>query len=501
MVELSPEFRRTRLGSSRQRRAAFAHMIFGRILNRLGRHPPLMGRPVSFGFWTEGRIDVTVTPADSAVSTNPVVSESGMAPFLIVGSDPSCDVAIEASTIPPKAFCVCLDANNRLWGAMLVRRSSQSKTGFRRIDTAKGITIGKFRIAFSVSDSATDQAGTNDDDYRRCILKWRIADETHLRRLRPHRPVMLGRDLPSQLLIDHNSVSTTHCGLVFDGEKLWVIDAGSTNKIRTVGGSADVLQLNDREVFAAGRVQFKTAIPTQLVPRAELEKLRSDFVQYGRRKGDLEHIRQDLDRRRVELNNWIDDLRAEQDAWLRRRDAVNKEIEERLLRLEGRESAMQESLEEYERYQAARTSELENLQASLDARESDLRKLAAKWDETQSAAEEHWQAVAEEVKRHKLVIREQQAQLQRENELSVVQRIRTQRELKQREERLDDREKELIRREIQIDAAQRRLPRDVANPASELNLPSDSIADSTVLAANDFVDILDKAIDQGEADQ
>ncbi len=501
MVELSPASRRTRLGRSRQRCAAFTHLIYGRTLNRLGRHPPLMGRPVSFGFWTEGRIDVTVTPADAAVSADPVVSESGAPPFLIVGSDPSCDVVIEAPAIPPKAFCVCLDAGNRLWGAMLVRRSSKSKTGFRRIDTSKGITIGTFRIAFSIVGPVTDQAGIDEDDYRRCVLKWRTADETHVRRLRPHRPIMLGRDLPSQLLIDHDSVSTAHCGLVFDGERLWVIDAGSTNKIRTVNGSADVLQLSDRDVFAAGRVQFKTAIPTQLVPRAELEKLRSDFVQYGRRKGDLEHIRQDLDRRRVELNIWIDDLRAEQDAWLRRRDAVNKEIEERLLRLEGRESAMQESLKEWERHQAERTLELEQLQASLDDRDSKLREVAAKWDATQSAADQHWQAVAEEVKSHKLMIREQQAQLQRENELSVVQRIRTQRELKQREERLDEREKELIRREIQIDAAQRRLPRDVANPASELNLPSDSIADSTVLAANDFVDILDKAIDQGEADQ
>ncbi|MFC1758202.1 FHA domain-containing protein [Planctomycetota bacterium] len=434
------------------------------------------------------------------VAADPVVVIASAPPFLLVGSDASCDVVIDSPAIPPRAFCVCLESENRLWGAMLIRQSSKSKTGFRRIDTEKGIKIGGFRIAFSVVANMCKGTDARDEDHRRCILKWRTGDETHVRRIRPNRPIMLGRELPSQLLVDHHSVSTTHCGLVFDGTKLWVVDAGSKNRVRTVDGAADILQLNDRDLFAAGRVQFKTAIPTDLVPRTELEKLRAEFVKTELESDELEQNRRDLEQRRRELNHWIDDLRAEQDAWLRRRDSVNKEIEERLRKLEGREEAVAESLLEWERFQTVRTRELEQQQELLDARRLELDELSSNWDTTQAAADRHWQSVAEEVKRHKLMIREQQAQLQRENELSVVQRIRMQRELKEREQHLNDREKELIRREIQIDAAQRRLPRDVSNPTSELSLPSDSIADSTVLAANDFVDILDKAIDRGNSD-
>jgi hypothetical protein len=309
---------------------------------------------------------------------------------------------------------------------------------------------------------------------------------------------MLGRELPSQLIVDHNSVSAAHCCLLFDGIQLWVVDAGSTNKIRTTDGSAAVIRLQDRQVFAAGRVQFKVAIPTDLVPLAELEKLRAEFAQHELELSQINQAGADLARYRFDLESSMENLRAEQDDWLRRRGIVNREIEVRLSRLKDRETALDESIGNWQAHQAKRTDELDRLQADLVQREVVLSAIEESWNVKQAEADEHWNNVAEEVRRHKLIIRQQQAELQQQNELSVVQRIRIQRELKEREENLNEREKQLIRREVQIEAAQRRFPRDVSNPNLEFHLPSDSISDSTVLAANDFIDILDQALDKSD---
>ena len=159
---------------------------------------------------------------------------------------------------------------------------------------------------------------------------------------------------------------------------------------------------------------------------------------------------------------------------------------------------MQDREQDLQALCSQRTLELAESNSTLTEREEEIQKMEGEWKQRQDAAKEHWEKVAAEVREHKLLIRQQQAQLQRENELSVVQRIRTQRELREREEQLNEREKELIRREIQIESAFRRLPRDVSAPETDQIASDDSLSDSTLLAASDFVDILDKAIGQDE---
>ncbi|MCA9216915.1 MAG: FHA domain-containing protein [Planctomycetales bacterium] len=444
---------------------------------------------MSIRFWTDGKLEVAVNVAGQSSA---VYSGSNLPPFLVIGSSHSCDVVLDSPDVPPRAFCVCLDPRNRLWGAMLVRRSSRAKIGFRRVDIDNGLKLGNYQIQFNLDSTNLDSAADRvHDEQSRCVIKWRTGDRSQTQRLRPNRPVMLGRDIPSQVLVDHASVSTAHCALVFDGQQLWVLDAGSTNKIRTIAGSARTLRINDRDVFAVGRVQFKTAIHSKLVPQAEFEQVQHKLDEYERSSKELE-----LQQRAYAIR--LDELRAEQDAWIQRREALNEEIQQRVSALESREATAAQQYDEWEQLVAQRTEELAALQTTLQERESKIRTLEKEWNERQAGEERHWQEVANEVKLHKLQLRQQQAQIQRENELSVVQRIRTQRELREREERLNDREKDLIRREIQIEAAFRRLPRDVSNPETENVLPSDSIADSTLLSANDFGDILNRAINQDE---
>lgn len=454
------------------------------------------------GFWTDERFSVTVRYPDGQST-----SFNFERPFITIGSSEACDLVIDAPGIPGKAFCVCLDSMNRLWGALLQRRSRRSKIGFRRIDTSRSIAFGGLQLDFDGPptkpnsptlyeiDSTDSTQYLMGADHRVCVIKWKIDDDTELKKLRPHRPVLLGRDLPSQLIVRHDSVSVAHCALLFDGEFLWVADAGSTNKVRTLDGSASHLRLSDRQIFAVGRAQIKIAIPTNLVPLSELEKLRSDIAKNEMDFAAINEARNDLQRRQAELQDWVDQLRNEQDVWLRRRDAVNREIEERLIRLEGREESLSESIREWESHQTEMNKQLSAKAAEIERKAAEIDLLATGWNTRQAETDKHWQGIAEEVKRHKLAIRQQKYELQSESERLVVQRLRTQKDLKQREQELADRERELIRKEILLESVQRRVPRDVSGDQTQLEEISDlSISDSTVLAANDFVEILGKAI-------
>lgn len=446
---------------------------------------------MSFENWTNERITIKIARSNAANGVGDRVVSSG--PFVTIGSSESADVVLESTRIPPVAFCVCLDARNRLWGSILVRpNSSRYHDGFRRIDPSKEFRIGEYRLVFHTEDCPVEPLSDCD---RRCVLKWRTGDESRISRLRPNRPILLGRETPSQLVIDHKSVSAAHCCLLFDGNSLWVIDVGSTNKIRTIEGAGDVLCLSDRKMFAAGRVQFKVAIPTQLVPARELQQLRLTIAQHEVEAENLAALREELEKRQVALNCRIDDLRCEQDAWIRRRKSQEADLENRLTDLINGESALADRAGVFEQYQQQQTEELERIRMELKNQSEELESTKSNLLVRQQELEAHWLRVADEIKSHKMTVRREQVELQRRNELSVVQRIRTQRELKERESELDEREKQLIRREIQIEAAQRRLPRDVSSLQPDLGFPSESISDSTVLAANDFVEILDQALD------
>ncbi len=535
-------------------------------------------------YWSNARLRLSVRTGQEEKSV--IVPR----PVAVVGSDPRCDIVLAGSRIPPRCFCV-IAVNGVLLGSVLVDGSHSSIARFRRLTLQRSLRLGCYQLKIALLPEAdgqeplldhSDETASEDGQETVSTLQWKTGCVRHQFDLPRGVPILVGRRAPCHLQIDDAMMSSVHCLLLSLGKNLWLVDLCSRNgmsirhrrvaadaisrgrsfrigktRVRWLPGRTDpsALQVTAeakdrrwrelREEVAQCRAELEVFEAEVLRLRAVRDQCLEAKQQWIQQQEELARQQEDWQTRQQQeagqLSQRAEELHAEQASlarvqqeWYEQHSRVVEQWESstraQIAELEAHQQALQQR---EDAWAAERDSELQRLQLQSEQLQSDRAEVLAQREELERCAQriqQDAQKRSETQKRLQVELAEAKSQLakmQQERERWLVQRIRTQRALKAREEAANVGEDQLaqiaerlrvwetqLRRQQQELLDQRRRDLSLSAPETAPETVSDDLttvefwstagaADSTAsaegcLSLSDFDDVLDEVLQTTE---
>ena len=366
--------------------------------------------------------------------------------------------------------------------------------------------------------------------------------------------MLIGRSGSCQVQVLQDSISSIHALVVLVDQEVWAVDLGSTNGLFIGCKRVEHGTLSNEESFFAGTQKFRVCIreSRRALPepsdssserirslqsellRSEQERavLQNDVVYLAGRVDALsQECWETANRAEAERRELASGVEAERQEFLQERlkleteaarlDEISQLLDDERLKIVMSYEKLQQQESELAKVHEERCKELGRSQEQL---ESERKMLAEQVDEfrakTNQLDEEKkdFQAIVQEVKLKSVELARKQQELNRDRELLMVQRIRQQKELKLRAQEIVKKQQEIARRHEQpspkpktetlngrsvesLVTTSREVGASVAPETNIKELSSNLTTtpvseESSLLAAADFVAILDQAIEQ-----
>jgi hypothetical protein len=200
--------------------------------------------------WSRRGLSITVAGPDGTTTVQ--LSK----PFARVGSRPGSEIRLTHPGISGQAAYFHATEHD-IWCCSLAR-SGGKPAKLQRIRPGTGIHLGPYRLS---ADFAQSTSGSHDRESS-SELAARSAQHLALKLTSPqHNAIehllsssfeIIGRGLPSTILLDDDSASRVHCLLYRQGDELWIVDLLSQNGTRRSGKRCEAMHIAPGERVAIG---------------------------------------------------------------------------------------------------------------------------------------------------------------------------------------------------------------------------------------------------------